>query len=237
MLDVGISDEDWLTVSNILESYLLRRSVCGLTTKNYNRMFLAITRTLRRDGVSPENLKNHLLAQSGESVEWPTDDAFAEAWRTSYAYRILDNRKIVHILKRLNDTYYGSKMEMLSIEGSLTVEHILPQQWVEHWPFEDGSRGMDFLELWDVEEDNQRATQTRARNAALQTFGNLTILTQKLNSSVSNGPWIKKQPELQRNSLLPINQHLQNHDVWNESAIVARSNELLERALKLWSRS
>ena len=89
MLDVGISDEDWLTVSNILESYLLRRSVCGLTTKNYNRMFLAITRTLRRDGVSPENLKNHLLAQSGESVEWPTDDAFAEAWRTSYAYRIL----------------------------------------------------------------------------------------------------------------------------------------------------
>ena len=149
----------------------------------------------------------------------------------------LDNRKIVHILKRLNDTYYDNKMEMFSIEGPLTVEHILPQKWVEHWPLEDGSRGMDFFELLDVEEDNQRATQTRSRNAALQTFGNLTILTQKLNSSVSNGPWIKKQPELQRNSLLPINQQLQNHDVWNESAIVARSNELLERALKLWSRS
>ena len=237
MLDVKISDEYWYIISNILESYLLRRSVCGLTTKNYNRIFLAITRTLRRDGVNPENLRNHLLAQSGESVEWPTDDAFADAWRTSYADRILDNRKIVHILKRLNDTYYGSKMEMLSIEGSLTVEHILPQEWVEHWPFEDDSRGMDFLELLDAEEDNQRATQTRLRNAALQTFGNLTILTQKLNSSVSNGPWIKKQPELQRNSLLPINQHLQNYNVWNESAIVARSNELLERALKLWSRS
>ena len=238
MLDVGISDEDWWAVSNVLESYLLRRSICGLATKNYNRIFLAVTRTLRRDGVNPENLRNHLLAQSGESVEWPTDDAFAEAWRTSYAYRMLDNRKIVHILKRLNDTYYGSKMEMLPIEGSLTVEHILPQEWVEHWPLKDGIRGMDFLELkLGAEEDNQRATQTRARNAALQTFGNLTILTQKLNSSVSNGPWIKKQPELQSHSLLPINQHLQNHDVWNEAAIVARSNELLERALQLWPRS
>ena len=96
---------------------------------------------------------------------------------------------------------------------------------------------MDFFELLNAEEDNQRATQTRVRDVALQTFGNLTILTQKLNSSVSNGPWIKKQPELQSHSLLPINQHLQNHDVWNESTIVARSNELLERALQLWSRS
>ena len=237
MLDVGISDEDWWTVSNILESYLLRRSICGFTTKNYNRVFLGITRSLRRDGVNPENLCNHLLAQSGESVNWPTDDAFSEAWRTARPYHILDNRKIVHILKRLNDTYYGSKMETLSIEGSLTVEHILPQKWVEHWPFEDGNRGMDFLGLLDAAADDQRATQTRARNAALQTFGNLTLLTQKLNSSVSNGPWIKKRLELQSHSLLPINQHLQNHDVWNESAIAARSSELLERALQLWSRS
>ena len=119
LLDVGISDEEWWAVSNMLESYLLRRGVCGLTTKNYNRVFLAITRTLRQDGVNAENLKAYLLSQSGESVEWPTDGAFSEAWRTSYAYRILNNRKIVHILKRLNETYHGSKMETVSIEDTL----------------------------------------------------------------------------------------------------------------------
>ena len=181
LLDVGIGDEEWRAVSNILESYLLRRGVCGLTTKNYNRVFLAITRTLRRDGVNAENLKHHLLAQSGESAEWPTDDAFVEAWRTSFAYHILNNPKIVHILKRLNDTYYSSKMETVSIEDALTVEHILPRAWIEHWPLEDGNRGMDFHELIGAEEDDLRVTQTRARNAALQTFGNLTILTQRLN--------------------------------------------------------
>ena len=237
LLDVGISDEEWWAVSNMLESYLLRRGVCGLTTKNYNRVFLAITRTLRQDGVNAENLKAYLLSQSGESVEWPTDGAFSEAWRTSYAYRILNNRKIVHILKRLNETYYGSKMETVSIEDTLTVEHILPQEWIENWALEDGSRGMTFLELLGADEDNLRVTQTRARDAAIQTFGNLTILTQKLNSSVSNGSWTKKQPALQSHSLLPINQQLQNRDVWNEATIDARSNDLLERALRLWPRS
>ena len=237
LLDVGISDEEWKTVSHILESYLLRRSVCGGTTKNYNRVFLAITRMLRRDGVNPENLKKHLLTQSGQSVEWPADDAFAEAWRTGHAYQLLDNRKIVHILKRLNDIYYDSKMERLSIESPLSVEHILPQEWVEHWPLEDGNRGLDFYELMAAEEDNPRAAQTRARNAALHTFGNLTILTQRLNSSVSNGPWTKKRTELQRHSLLPINQQLQGQDVWNEDAIITRSNQLLQHALRLWPRS
>ncbi len=237
LLDVGISDEEWRAVSNMLESYLLRRGVCGLTTKNYNRVFLAITRTLRRDGVNAENLKTYLLSQSGESIEWPTDDAFSEAWRTSYAYRILNNRKIVHILKRLNETYYDSKMETVSIEDALTVEHILPQGWIESWPLEDGSRGVPVLELWGADEHDPRVAQTRARNVALQTFGNLTILTQKLNSSVSNGSWTMKQPALQSHSLLPINQQLQNRNVWNEAAILARSNELLERALQLWPRS
>ena len=96
---------------------------------------------------------------------------------------------------------------------------------------------MNYFELMSAEEGNLRVTQTRARNAALQTFGNLTVLTQKLNSSVSNALWTKKQPELLSHSLLPINQQLQNQDVWNEAAIVARSNELLERALRLWPRS
>ena len=154
-----------------------------------------------------------------------------------HAYHPLDNRKMVHILKRLNDTYYDNKMERLSIESPLSVEHILPQKWIEHWPLEDGNRGLDVEELRAAEEDNPRAAQTRARNAALHTFGNLTILTQRLNSSASNGPWTKKRTELQSHSLLPINQQLHGQDVWNEAAIVTRSNQLLQHALQLWPRS
>ncbi|MFO1233362.1 MAG: hypothetical protein U1E57_09475 [Paenacidovorax caeni] len=42
MLDAGLDDGQWCSVATMLESYLLRRAVCGLTTKNYNRVFLGI---------------------------------------------------------------------------------------------------------------------------------------------------------------------------------------------------
>lgn len=237
LLDVKIDESQWSTIATTLESYLLRRAVCGLTTKNYNRVFLQLTRGLRRDGVIPENLGALLAQQTGESAEWPSDDAFREAWRTRHVYQTLNNPKVVHILKRLNGTYFGTKMEAISIEDALTVEHILPQQWSDHWPLQDDTRGMTSHELWDADPADSRAVATRKRNAVLQTIGNLTILTQPLNSAASNSAWVKKKPELLRHSLLPINQQLHDVDPWDEAAIEKRSEELFQRAVKLWPRS
>lgn len=237
LLDVKIDESQWSAIAVTLESYLLRRAMCGLTTKNYNRVFLQLTRGLRRDGVIPENLGTLLAQQTGESAEWPSDDAFREAWRTRHVYQTLNNPKVVHILKRLNDTYLGTKMETISIENALTVEHILPQHWVDHWPLHDGTKGMVSYELWDADPADPRVVATRKRNTVLQTIGNLTILTQSLNSTASNSAWAEKKPELLRHSLLPINQQLYNIDVWDEDAIEKRSDELFQRAVKLWPRS
>jgi hypothetical protein len=142
----------------------------------------------------------------------------------------------VHVLKRLNGTYLGGKMEHIPIESALTVEHVMPQHWVEHWPLPDGSAGMATKELWSANEADPRAIATRRRNAALQTIGNLTILTQPLNSAVSNSPWIDKKPELLRHSLLPINQYFHNCTVWDEGTIEKRAEEMLGRAMKIWPR-
>lgn len=237
LLDAKIADDEWKKISVSLESYILRRAVCGLTTKNYNRTFLALTRNLRRDGIAHANLVKQLLAQTGDSAEWPTDVVFVEAWRSSHAYQILNNPKVVYILKRLDATYLENKHELVSIDGALTVEHILPQNWIEHWPLQDGSRGLAAAELWSAEPQDPKGVATRERNAALQTFGNLTILTQALNSAASNSSWSEKKIELMRHSLLPINQQLHDIEVWDEKAIAYRGNALLERALKLWPRA
>jgi hypothetical protein len=117
MLDAKIDDAQWKAISLSLQSYLLRRAVCGLTTKNYNRVFLALTRSLRRDGMNAANLTNLLSSQVGDSTEWPTDAAFRKAWRSRHAYQTLSNAKIVHILKRLDATYLNSKMETVTYEG------------------------------------------------------------------------------------------------------------------------
>lgn len=234
LLDVGIDETQWSRMSATLESYLLRRAICGLTTKNYNRIFLALTRALRRDGATPENLVALLSEQAGESTEWPSDEALREAWRSRHVYQTLNNPKIVHIFKRLNETYVSNKMEAVVIEGPLTVEHLLPQQWIENWRLPDGSKGMTSQELWDADPEDQRAAATRNRNSALQTFGNLTVLSQPLNSAASNSGWAEKRPELLRHSLLAINQELRSAEAWNEAAIERRGEALFERALKLW---
>ena len=95
---------------------------------------------------------------------------------------------------------------------------------------------MTSLELWGADASDLRAMATRKRNAALQTFGNLTVLTQSLNSSVSNSSWKVKKPEIMRHSLLPINQQLQDWVAWDESSIAARGDGLFEHALNLWPR-
>jgi len=233
-LDYGLSPEEWMAISKILESYVLRRSVCGFTTKNYNRIFLTLVRTLRADGVSSENLRSYLARQEGESVEWPSDEVFRNAWNGRHAYHTLNNAKIVHIFRRLNDTYMGALSEQVTIESPLSVEHILPQNWLDHWPLPDGSSGLAGAELWETDEADPRAQATRRRNEMLQTLGNLTVLSQPLNSKVSNASWEAKKPQLLAASLLPINQQLYSVDKWDETAIDRRSNELFERALRLW---
>jgi hypothetical protein len=233
LLDAKVEPAEWEAISRVLESYLLRRAVCVMNTKNYNRIFLQLTKSLRRDGISAENLTKQLNAQSGESVEWPSDAAFKEAWLNKLAYD-LGNAKLVHILARLNETYLTGKVEPFSFEDQPSVEHLLPRDWIEHWPLPGGFEGMTDSELADAADDDPRAFATEVRNRILQTMGNLTILMQSLNTAQSNSAWKDKKPELMKYSLLPINQDLHDVEIWDENAIASRGKATFERALKIW---
>jgi hypothetical protein len=257
LFDAQLSDGQWREVSGILESYLVRRAICGLPTKNYNRVFLNLTRFLMQEGTSVEAICIYLSEKlSGESTVWPNDDRFGEAWNTAYIYQNLPfPKRIVHILLRLNETYLTNKQEDITINSPLTVEHILPRNWIEHWSLADGSRGLTPHELWDAgasqvsvadlgvildgaepqpSPEEKRAGDTRRRNTALQTLGNLTIVVQPLNSAISNSGWSVKKPELLK-SLLPLNQQLYSVKKWDEDAITRRGRELFDRALQLWA--
>jgi len=236
LIDADLDDSEWVSISLVLESYLLRRAVCNLGTKNYNRIFLSLTRNLRKDGFSSERLKELLLAQSGESVVWPDDQTFRESWLRKPLYGPLNSPKLVHLYRRLNQTFMSSKSESVVFAKPLTVEHIMPQEWVATWPLPGGSKGMDFMELSQASETDPRAVATRERETAIQTLGNLTILSCGLNTAQSNLSWDEKRPELMKHSLLPINQSLAETDVWDEAAILNRGEELFKRALQIWRR-
>lgn len=120
------------------------------------------------------------------------------------------------------------------VTSLLSTMAILPQSWVANWPLADGSTGLNSWEVYSVASDDPRLEPTRSRNAALQTIGNLTLLTQSLNSSVSNTAWESKKEAILDASLLPITQRLRRYDTWNEDSISQRGKELLDEALKIW---
>jgi hypothetical protein len=233
-IDAGLEDTDWMEISDILESYLLRRAICNLPTKNYNRIFLALTRNLRRDGFTPDRLKSLLLTQRGESVEWPDDNAFRDNWLNKPTR--LSSLQLVHLLCRLNRTFMSPKSESVVFEKPPTIEHILPQSWQTNWPLPDGSKGLDFLDMLGISDTDPRVIASNARESAVQTIGNLTILSTALNSAQSNLGWNQKRPEMMKHSLLPINQTLSIQMVWDEGTIMKRGEDLFERALRLWGR-
>jgi hypothetical protein len=232
--DVGFGPKEWQQVSTTLESYLLRRTILRLSNKAYNAKFLALTKWLKENGSTPRAVSDYLTGLQGPSVEWPTDAQFAEGWRNSLAYDDLNNARLVHILLRVSDSIQNKLSEKITIESALTVEHILPRSWIDQWALPSGERGLTDEELQTAATNDPRAEATRARHALLHTFGNLTVITQGLNSSVSNSAWATKKPGLLAASLLPINQSLHSYADWNEDCIRARGEELLKRALTIW---
>lgn len=219
-------------ISTIIESYLVRRYICGQTPKNYNLLFLELTKKLR-DGLNVDKIGEFFMSKEGPSNEWPNDTSFKEAWCNNEVYSILRPKiKIEYILKKLNDAYRSDKSENIHVDGKLTIEHILPQNWIENWPLPNS--GLSEEEFEKIAPQDPNAAATKKRNSILHTLGNLTLLTQKLNSSVSNGRWNDKKKEILLHSALPINRYLQDIEAWNEEEISNRSEKLFQLALELW---
>jgi hypothetical protein len=107
------------------------------------------------------------------------------------------------------------------VRGKLTVEHVLPQSWRDHWP-------LDAVDNLDAELERERL---------LHSLGNLTLVTGRLNPSLSNGSWATKRDELAEHTVLHLNKELLTgwaDAVWGESAIRERGRILASRAKLVW---
>ncbi len=123
------------------------------------------------------------------------------------------------------------------LNSDLSVEHILPSEWEEHWPLPDGERPTGdetWQAMFAAEENETRVGQIVRRKRLLNTFGNLTVLTKPLNSSVSNGPYKAKREALSDHSLLVLNREITKDEEWGEDQIEARGRKLFEVAKVLW---
>jgi uncharacterized protein with ParB-like and HNH nuclease domain len=203
-----------------IESFLVRRQVCGLTTKNYNKLFIDLISSVRSSTESlPQAVRRFLLSNTGDSERWPDDSEFGQAWRTVPVYRTLSRGRLRMILEALELGVRTKKHEKQPVPARLSIEHLLPQAWQANWPLP--------ADKVDAKEE---------RDALLHTIGNLTLLTDSLNPDVSNSGWSKKRPKILKYSLLALNHYFADMAEWDEQAIRDRSNSLFEAALKIWPR-
>lgn len=125
------------------------------------------------------------------------------------------------VLEGTEDALTSPKAEEEHVKrASLTIEHIMPQAWREHWPLPNP--------------DEPEAAG--ARDRLVHTIGNLTLVNCKLNPELSNGYWDRKREGLNDHSVLYLNKQLLKDfsAKWDEAAIHARAEVLGNLAAKVW---
>ncbi len=196
-----------------IESFLVRRLLVGVSTKNLNRIFVQIVMQLRQEhGPVLDGVRYQL---STERKFWASDGEIrlASTARPFYYYGRAEQRRMV--LERLEESFRNRELADLS-KLHLSVEHILPQSLSAEW-IEEMSRAGDDAEAVSRE--------------LVHTLGNLTLTA--YNSELSNKPFERKQ-QIYGDSHLSLNRDLVEKQRWGRREILARAEELAERAIRIW---
>lgn len=239
-----ISDESKDEMFNILVSYVVRRTICGLTAKNYNNVFITALRNLSKSEVTPEALRSFFSSLNGEASRWPKDEEFKNICITGSIYPgRLETPKMRAILAELELGLRQASRTENSFNSNLInldIDHILPKSWYTYWPLPDGTV-VNSSELYNIRlrhamgvqlEEKENAILTREN--CIPTMGNLTLLNLSVNREAQHKSFQIKKDLLLANTHLRLNIPLLGIKQWDEDAILKRGELLADIALKVW---
>lgn len=222
-----------------IECWMIRRFVCQLTNKNYNKFFVSLLVKVREVAIAKElpvadrstsqklacAVREELTRSDDVTVRWPDDKEFEKGWLEKAAYVKSRPDRAVMLLTAIDNAMRTNKNEYKHAPKDVSVEHLLPQKGsIVDYPFPAEPVVPDGF------------TPDSRRQNAIHTIGNLTLVTKALNSSVSNGPFNKKRPDIAANSELRLNARFQDHEMtqWLEPDIEERGRELFVHAKSVW---
>ncbi|GAA9288570.1 DUF262 and DUF1524 domain-containing protein [Helicobacter pylori] len=203
-----LSQKDFISIIYLIESYLLRRAVCGLGTNSLNKIFPFVTKKINKVQYL-ENIKAHFLLLE-TTRKFPKDSEFKDSFITK---ELNGSNKIEYILKRLE--IFDTEEPVNTQE--CTIEHIMPKKLDEKWKK-------------DLGQDHERI-----HTQYLHTIGNLTLTG--YNSEYSNRSFQEKRYMEKgfKQSPLRLNQSLKGFESFGEEEIKKRANDLADLALKIWT--
>jgi hypothetical protein len=211
-----------------VESWMVRRMLVRATTKSYSQIVAEMI-TLLTEGnraTAGDAVERFLARQTSAAAYWPDNAEIYNEVQTLLAYRRISRRRLRMVLEAVEDYQRGWKDSKSGLggervaRGAYAIEHLMPRAWTSHWPLNEGADEVQ-------------------RDRLVHTIGNLTLLTGRLNSKISNGPWSGeggKREALQRHDVLLLNRAILNTaaDTWSEETIRERSQQLAAAIVSIW---
>jgi GNAT superfamily N-acetyltransferase len=223
----SVPEAQFIKALDVVESWMVRRMLLRATTKNYNQVVAELVALVRKSdrAKAGDEIESYLAGQSSESRYWPDDVDLQRELEVLPAYRRLGRGRLRMVLEAIEDYLRGWRNGKSGLggervaRGRLAIEHVMPRKWLTHWPVQAGGEA--------------------DRDGIIHTLGNLTLLTKKLNSKVSNGPWLGsegKRNGLHGHDVLMLNRQLLEKagERWTDDAIRARTRELAAIITQNW---
>jgi uncharacterized protein with ParB-like and HNH nuclease domain len=218
-----ISTGDFISVLELVQSYVWRRFVCGAASSALNKIFASLYGNFYGNlsgNINPTNYLSSLersLVQRKGSQRFPDDDEFMRELSVRDMYNITPKNRL-YFFERLEN--YGKAFSThLNDNPHVSVEHIFPQKPVPAWKTELGDT--DFEEM-----------QKRVNTAA-----NLTLSPLASNAAMSNRTFREKRDlpgDGYRASALHLDKTLADVEIWNYAALQQREQWLLKRCVEVW---
>ena len=204
-------------ILSVLESYVTRRTICKLTTKNYNNLFLGLLIEIKKwEEITSEKILEKLLTYTEDTNIFPSDDQV----KAAVLEKALINkytREILYIISLYDLNDPKTDNHSLSLEG-FSLEHLMPKKWENNWEIPDSK---DKVEL---------------NNFKLLTLGNLALIKGSLNSKLRDAAWSAKRKDLDIYSTLQRTRECLDKEVWGVETINDRSKKLYETIIKIWKK-
>lgn len=201
-----------------LESYVVRRIICKSDNKNFSDLFSEML--IGNEIKTLENLKHFIEERGTMALEFPNDESVQESFHEVEQ----PNKRGLAILYLMESRVRHRQphaTKLLSF-SEYSLEHIMPKKYEKNWPLRSG---------YDEE----------IRKKMINTLGNMAMLPQRLNSSISNANWeVKKNGNPTRKGLayfasdiVTLKGVVARKD-WNEDTISSHADWLADLALKIW---
>lgn len=209
-----ITMEQFIDITSIVNSFIIRRAIIGMDTSGISRFFSTVLRPIMSlvddDYSNIVDVVRFVIVDDNinKGSRMPTNEELKKALDMLNVYDFKD------ALHCIFDKYENEKLTYPSETMGYQIEHIMPQK---------GEKWFDIVKIYEPEYTQQ-----------VNRLGNLTLTTKHDNPQMLNNLFDYKKAILKDTAQFRLNVDIYNKPDWNKNEINSRNEKLINELLRLY---